>query len=173
KIDPATLHVTATIANPLPAEWPPAIAYGEGALWLSDPIPAVGAGSPTGALVRIDPTTNAVVATISVGRSPEGLAFTPGAVWSANHRSDQPQSASPPHTFSASKVDVASNTETTRVVVETRADTGDSWQNFCCGPQGAAAGADSVWVADTTTNQVSRIDPATDAVTATISNPGF
>jgi streptogramin lyase len=131
----------------------------------------VGSGPPTGALVRIDPVTNAVVATIPTGRSPEGLAFTPGAVWSANHRSDQPDTAPAPHTFSVSKVEVASNLETKRVVVETRGDTGDSWQNFCCGPQGATAGAGSVWAADTTTNQVSRIDPATGSVIATISNP--
>lgn len=172
RIDPATLRVTATITNPLPVEWAPTVAYADGAVWLADAIPGVGSGSATGALVRIDPTTNAVVATIPVGRSPEGLAFTPGAVWSANHRSDQQQTAAPPHTFSVSKVDVASNTLTANVVVETRADTGDTWENFCCGPQGAAAGAGSVWVADTTTNQVSRIDPVTDAVTARISNPG-
>jgi YVTN family beta-propeller protein len=172
RIDPATLRVTATIANPLPVEWAPTVAYGDGAVWLSEAIPGVGSGSPTGALVRIDPATNAVVATVPVGRSPEGLAFTAGAVWSANHRSDQPQDAAPPHTFSVSRVDVASNTATANVVVETRADTGDSWLNFCCGPQGAAAGAGSVWVADTTTNQVSRIDPATNTVTARIANPG-
>jgi len=173
KIHPATLTVTATIANPLPAEWPPSIAYGDGALWLADPIPPPpGADSATGAVVRIDPSTSAVVATIAVGRSPEGLAFTPGAVWTANHRSDQPVSSPTPHTFSASKVDVAKNQETARTVVETRADTGDPWQNFCCGPQGATAGAGSIWVADTTTNQVSRIDPSTGTVTAAISNPG-
>ena len=172
RIDPATLQVTATIANPLPLEWAPTVAYGDGSVWLSDAIPGVGSGSPTGALVRIDPATNAVVATIPVGRSPEGLAFTAGAVWSANHRSDQPQAANPPHTFSVSKVDVASNTKTADVVVESRADTGDSWGNFCCGPQGATAGAGAVWVADATTNEVSRIDPATDSVTARIANPG-
>src|SRR5262249_5582279 len=33
-------------------------------------------------------------------------------------------------------------------------------------------GAGSVWVADATTNEVSRIDPATNAVTAHIANPG-
>lgn len=172
RIDPATLKVTATITNPLPVEWSPEIAYGDGAVWLSDAIPGVGSVSPTGALVRIDPATNAVVATVPVGRSPEGIAFTAGAVWTANHRSDQPQDAAPPHTFSVSKVDVASNTATGSVVVETRADTGDSWANFCCGPQGAAAGAGSVWVADATTNQVSRIDPVTNVVTAQIANPG-
>jgi YVTN family beta-propeller protein len=172
RIDPATLKVTATITNPLPVEWSPEIAYGDGAVWLSDAIPGVGSVSPTGALVRIDPATNAVVATVPVGRSPEGIAFTAGAVWTANHRSDQPQDAAPPHTFSVSKVDVASNTATGSVVVETRADTGDSWANFCCGPQGAAAGAGSVWVEDATTNQVSRIDPVTNVVTAQIANPG-
>jgi Tol biopolymer transport system component len=174
RIDPATLKVTATITNPLTTEWAPAIAYGNGAIWVSEPIPGAGSASPTGALVRIDPATNAVVATIPVGRSPEGMAFTPGAVWTANHRSDQPQTAAPPHTFSVSKVDVAANQETKRVVVETRADTGSPDTNFCCGPQGATAGAGSVWVADTTPGQgfVSRINPATGAVIAKITNPG-
>jgi YVTN family beta-propeller protein len=172
RIDAATLQVTATITNPLPVEWPPTIAFGEGSIWLTDPIPGVGSDSPTGALVRIDPATNTVVATIPVGRSPEGIAFTDGAVWTANHRSDQAQVAAPPHTFSVSRVDVASNTATAQVVVETRADTGDSWGNFCCGPQGATAGAGAVWVADATTNDVSRIDPATNSVTAHITNPG-
>jgi YVTN family beta-propeller protein len=172
RIDPATLQVTATITNPLPFEWSPTIAFGEGSLWLTDPIPGVGSDSPTGALVRIDPATNTVAATIPVGRSPEGIAFTAGAVWTANHRSDEAQAAAPPHTFSVSRVDVASNTATAQVVVETRADTGDSWANFCCGPQGATAGAGAVWVADATTNEVSRIDPATNSVTARIPNPG-
>jgi YVTN family beta-propeller protein len=173
RIDPATLHVTATITNPLATEWPPLLSFGADSVWLSEAIAPVGSDSPTGALVRIDPATNAVAATIPVGRSPEGLAFTSGAVWAANHRSDEPQSAPAPHTFTVSKVDVASNQETKRVVVETRADTGDPSQNFCCGLQGATAGAGSVWVADTTTSEVSRIDPVTGTVITTVSNPGF
>lgn len=174
RIDPATLKVTATITNPLTTEWAPRIEYGNGAVWVSEPIPGTDSTSPTGALVRIDPATNSVVATIAVGRSPEGMAFTPGAVWTANHRSDQSHGAAPPHTFSVSKVDVAANQEVKRVVVETRADTGNPDENFCCGPQGATDGAGSVWVADTTPGQgfVSRIDPSTGAVVAKMTNPG-
>src|SRR5262249_60930978 len=75
------------------------------------------------------------------------------------------------HSFSVSRVDLASDTESARVVVEHRADTHSDFDNFCCGPQGMTAGAGSVWVADTTSKDVYRIDPATNTVIATIPAP--
>ena len=172
RIDPATLNVVATITNPLAAEWAPGIAVGAGAVWASNPIPSPGNSADAGALLRIDPATNTVAATISVGRSPEGIAFAGGAVWTANHRSDTPLGAPDPHLFSVSRVDPGSNREAGRIVVERRTSSdSDPWTHYCCGPQGMTAGAGSLWVGDTTPHTVYRIDPAGNAVVAAIENP--
>ena len=53
-----------------------AIAVGDGSVWVVD--------SDDNAVVRIDPTTAAVTATIRVGDSPNGLAVGDGSVWVAN-----------------------------------------------------------------------------------------
>ena len=170
RVDPASMKVVATISSPI-LEWPSLLAVGDGALWIADALPATNAGPQSGQLRKVDEATNQVVATIPVGRSPEGMAFTPGSVWTANHRSDEIEGAPAPHTFSVSRVDVASNTESARIAVEHRADRFDDWDNFCCGPQGMTAGFGSVWVGDATSNVVYRIDPATNGVIATIAPP--
>lgn len=170
RIDPASMKVVTTISSPI-LEWASGLAVRDGALWIADALPATNAGPQSGQLRKVDEATNQVVATIPVGRSPEGMAFTPGSVWTANHRSDEVEGAPAPHTFSISRVDLASNTETARIPVEHRADKFDDWDNFCCGPQGMTAGFGSVWVGDATSNVVYRIDPSTNTVIATISPP--
>jgi len=171
RIDPNALAVTARIADPLAAEWPPLVAVGAGSVWLADAVPSAGNSNDGGALLRVDPTANRIVANVPVGRSPEGMAFTAGAVWVANHRSDTALGTPAPHPFSVSRVDTASNRETRRVVVERRKSTGESWVDYCCGPQGMAAGAGSVWVGDATPQTVYRIDPGTNNVVAAIHAP--
>jgi len=169
RIDPASMKVVATIESPL-LEFPPNVAVGHGALWIADSIPATDKHPQGGQLRRVDESTNQVVATIPVGRTPEGVAFTPDAVWTANHRSDEPEGAPGAHTFSVSRVDLSSQTET-RIAVEHRPETFNDWDNFCCGPQGMTAGFGSVWVGDATSQSVYRVDPATNAVIATIHAP--
>jgi DNA-binding beta-propeller fold protein YncE len=170
RLDPATGQVVASIALP-DSEWPENVAFGEGAAWV-----AVASGDTVGhpeldSVLRVDPSTNAIASRIPVGHSPEGIAFTPGAVWVADHRSEV-AGKSPTGMFSVSRVDVASGRETARVRVETRV-TADDQARFCCGPQGATAAAGAVWVADPTAGGpgdafVVRLDPATNAVVATI-----
>ena len=71
--DPMTRE-TPTIA--LPAA-PTHLAVTEDAVWVLTP--------PDNSLVRIDPATNQVVATVPVGRAPSGLAVGAGAVWVSRH----------------------------------------------------------------------------------------
>src|SRR5438876_9866762 len=49
---------------------------GNGAVWV--------ARVSDNTVLRIDPQTNSVIATIPVGPQPEGIAVTPGAVWVVN-----------------------------------------------------------------------------------------
>jgi len=67
---------TPTIALPAP---PTRLAAAEDAVWVLTPA--------DNRVVRIDPATNQVVATIRVGRAPSGLAVGAGAVW-VSRRSD-------------------------------------------------------------------------------------
>jgi YVTN family beta-propeller protein len=51
---------------------------GGGALWVAD--------DDGQALIRIDPATNAQVASVSVGNGPAGFAFDGSFAWVLNHR---------------------------------------------------------------------------------------
>ena len=77
--------------------------------------------------------------------------------------------------FTVSHVDPATNTEVTRVAVETRHDpNGDTNAVFCCGPQGITVAAGSVWTADPEARgngMIIRVDPSSNSVTATIPSP--
>lgn len=86
RIDPDTDKVAATVAIPLPPGTRPdtastsAVAVGAGAVWL-----AVGWGPATGELVRIDPTTNAIVARIPTGGDVGDLRLGAGSLWLLSH----------------------------------------------------------------------------------------
>lgn len=166
RVDPATGQVR-EVLRVESAEWPPTIAAGEGAVWVAI------AGPNT--LVRIDPATGGALATIPVGHSPEGMAFTAGAVWVANHRSDAPDPRREPATdtagtFTVSRVDVSTNREVVKVPVEVRQHA-LPWMRFCCGPARMAAGAGAVWVGSGFLRAVTRVDPATNTAIATIPIP--
>jgi Repeat of unknown function (DUF6923) len=172
RIDPATDAIVATI--PLPeSEWPEQnVAVGGGSVWVTVPSPDTLRHPELDSLLRIDPTTNRIVARISVGHSPIGIAVTPSAVWTANHRSDWPSDGSPTGEFYVSRIDVASNSETARVLVETRTTPGADWDHFCCGPSFVTAAAGALWVTDPVgygNGMVVRVDPVTNAVAARIS----
>jgi DNA-binding beta-propeller fold protein YncE len=171
RIDPATNKVVATIGLP-DSEWPESfVAIGDGAVWVTVASPSTTSNPEFDSLLRIDPATNTIAARIHVGHSPEGIAVTANAIWTANHRSSwQSTAAHPDGIFEISRVDPATNAETRRVQVEKRI-TNDDHAGFCCGPQGMTAAAGSIWTTDpqdSGSGLVIRVDPATGAVAATI-----
>jgi streptogramin lyase len=175
RVDPATNRVAATIALP-ESEWPEAVvAAGDGAVWVTVASPDTLAHPELDSLLRIDPQTNQIVARISVGRSPTGVAVTADSVWTANHRAEgadwDPNTRTRSGVYTVSRVSVASNSEVSRPVVETRPKKGDPWGYFCCGPSGMTFAAGSIWTTDPDGGRgmLIRVDPATNAVLARIS----
>jgi YVTN family beta-propeller protein len=134
--DPATNTVNHTYPAPSGAA---ALRAGDGAVWVS--VSPSGAGKP-GGLVRLNPSTGAVVATIPLGHSPHFLAIAPGAVWVMN-QSDG----------TVSRVDPATNQVTATITVSSEAITGGD----------IAATADAVWVRVSDALAV-HIDPHTNTV---------
>lgn len=134
RIDPATNSIVATIpaaqgvAGSSPS--PTALALGEGALWVTSRFVSFSSASlhphvrppQPGTLSRIDPATNAVVATIRVGIDPFGVATADGAVWVANRTG-----------FSVSRIDPGKNHVVATISVGNRA-------------MGIAAGNGAVWL---------------------------
>jgi hypothetical protein len=174
RVDPATNAIMATIALPDQSEWPEDnVAYGHGSVWVPVASPDTVDQPELDGLLRIDPATNKIVARIHIGQSPEGIAITQNAVWTANHRAEW-VSGAPAATgkYDASRVDPSSNTETTRVLVEARPTEGASRDYWCCGPSSITAAAGGLWLTDPQSfgnGLVIRVDPATNAVTARIS----
>jgi YVTN family beta-propeller protein len=112
------------------------LAAGEGAVWA--------ASESKGALLRIDPARNAVVAKLDVAPPGEAVAGQ-GAVW-----------LSYPNENMVSRLDPATNSVTKRIHVGPR-------------PEGIAVSPGAVWVANAGGPSLSRIDPATNRVVATVS----
>jgi hypothetical protein len=157
RIDPATNSVlqtlkvgTATLAGDvLDVMAPSNIAFGEGSLWVAleglhlDPSAVPEVQPKAGAILRLDPTTAAVQATIPIGTGPIDIVVSPGAVWVAliNDKS-------------VARIDTTTNQATGSIPVT----------SF---PLGVAFGAGSLWVGGEN-GSVTRIDPATGQSTATI-----
>jgi YVTN family beta-propeller protein len=130
RIDPKSNQVvaeipiagTATADGPIPT----AIAFGEGAIWVTSRIvarcPPCESKQP-GLVTRIDTSTDAVTATIPVGHDPYSVAAGEGAVWAANRR-DQ----------TVSRIDPRTNRVTNTISLGSR-------------PQAVAAGQGAVWIA--------------------------
>ena len=121
-------------------ERPRGVALADGALWLTE--------EDLGTVVRVDPESGAIAASIAVGARPEGPAAGSGAVWVPNWASD-----------SISRID----TQSTQVVATIPVGRG---------PSDVAVNATSVWVANEKSHSVSRIDATTNHVTATIVTGG-
>ena len=119
----------------LPGTSPSAVAVGEGAVWV--------ANATDNTVVRMNPRTNSVVRTFTVGRSPRGVAIGDGAVWVVAEGDDL-----------VTRIDTASSSATPIPV-------GDA-------PSGVAFGAGAVWVVNRGDATVSRIDPETNDVVKTI-----
>jgi YVTN family beta-propeller protein len=111
------------------------------------------AGGPTSAgalssrdrVVRINPSTKQVVASVPAGRGPSAVTVGEGSVWVANSSDD-----------TVSRIDPVGNRVTGVIPVGKR-------------PVAIAFGEGSIWVANFLGNSASRIEPATNEVTATIS----
>lgn len=126
-------HIAATIPDP---SAPVAVEAGFGSIWA--------ANGPAGTIIRIDPTSNKVVATIQAGRPVCCLAFGANAVWAASMATD-----------TVVRIDPAANS------------VADAFPSGGLAPQGIAFGDGYVWVANhhgNPTGSVAKIDPATDTV---------
>ena len=155
---------------------PTSIAYGEGALWVTN--------ANDGTVSRIDPLTRTVRQTITVGSSPSGIAVGGGAVWAANHLDG-----------TVSRIDPATNTVVDPISVGngplavafgegavwvsnssdrtlSRLDPGSGrvTQTIATDAvgRGVAVGGGSVWVTDESSRRVVRVDPQTNRVAETV-----
>jgi YVTN family beta-propeller protein len=144
RVDPTTKRVAARVPHIFDFTGTPSggwITGDDHAVWVTDLV--------HDQLLRIDPSTNTVAATISVGPAPAGVAIGAGAVWVANH-----------HGRSLSKVDPATNRVVASILV------GDQAAPVNLGPQSVAY-ADGVWFVtpDSDTFWVERLDPSTGHIT--------
>ena len=112
------------------------VAEGFGSVWVT-----VDAG-----LVRLDPTTGAVVAHIDLGGRPWGVATGGGAVWIGNESDG-----------TIARVDPGTNAIVWRARL-------DADPLPTTSPVGVAYGGGSVWSADNGGDRVWRVDPATGAI---------
>jgi YVTN family beta-propeller protein len=143
RIDAATNAVTASVALPVPDGGNLAIAVGAGGVWVAD--------WDRDRVLRLDPTSLRVTATIPGIVSPKGILADATGVWVAST-----------HAGSVTRIDPATN----RVVATIRLGTvGPS------GPNWVAAGPGGVWVDSPRDSAVFRIGPATNRVVASIPTP--
>lgn len=155
RIDPATNAVVQTIRLGIPTfpEFrvaPLGMVVTADAVWVA--LRHGGEESPAGAVVRVDPITNAVTRRVPLGSNPEfggpsSVAANAQGVW-----------AGVPSTKSVERIDPATDTVVATI------------PGLTCGEGQLAADDSGVWVADC--NVVRLIDPATNAVAKTIPIPG-
>ena len=100
-------------------------------------------------VLRIDPETDQIAATIPVGRVPTDLAVGEGSVWVANEEDG-----------SVSRIDPSTNEVTATI------DTGED-------ADGVAVGEGAVWVSSVEESSVARIDPETNEITEEVTDVGL
>jgi DNA-binding beta-propeller fold protein YncE len=145
RIDPSTNQVVANISVGAGGD----IGFGFSSIWAVD--------GTSSTISRIDPTTNHVLATIPTdGTAANGLAFSSGNVWVANH--DEPPIIDGAN---VAKIDPATDQVATTILIGTSQG----------GPAWLISAAGSIWTFDQTTTSIVRINPTTDATTH-ISSPG-
>jgi virginiamycin B lyase len=116
---------------------PSGLAVGEGSVWVT--------ANDINAMLRIDPRSNRVTATIPLGSRPFDVGTGSGMVWVSDFYAD-----------GLWRIDPVSN----RVVAHIT--------GVAHGPSTVRVSADAVWVANARDGLVSRVDPSTNAVVATI-----
>lgn len=141
------------VAATIPVGFSPmGIVVGEGAVWA-----ATGFPEPAGRVVRIDPATNAVVATISLPATGfTWMAAGFGSVWVAIAEGGPQPSAS--DRLVVVRLDPHTNTIAATIRLGIAPER----------PAPLAVGEGAVWATNFAQSSVTRIDPATNAVTATI-----
>lgn len=137
RIDTRTAQKTATIATGLASPGELNVVAGAGSIW-------VASDNAAGTVARVDPATNAVIASVAVSPGTWYLAFGFGAVWAVSSESRTIQ-----------KIDVATNT-----VVSTT--------GLGKVPGFLAAGEGAVWVQEQGDGTVARIDPESGEVTGRV-----
>lgn len=143
RIDRATNTVLQTVPIALTGRaGPAAIAAGMGSLWVTTVDFDSSRNFLPGAVLRIDPASGNVLATIPAGKSAQDIAVGAGAVWVVN---------TPDNTVL--RIDPATNQVAATITITL--------------PSGVAADATSAWVVSDD-GLVSRIDPATNQVAAAV-----
>lgn len=142
RIDALSNRVVSTIEV---GDGPDAIAVGEGAVWVANRY---------GSVTRINPQTNSVVATIATGRWTHGLAVGAGRVWVIR---------AVPTLSGLEGAVLQIDPRTNRLVGDPIPVGLSAWS--------VVVGHGSVWVSNTTEYSVSRIDPVTNQVKATLRVP--
>lgn len=138
RLDDQTGAVLATVPIPEVTELTD-VAVSDGSIWLT--------AKDDGKVVRIDPSTNTVVAQIPTGLGAHGIVVDGNGVWVTNYRAN-----------TVSRLDAS-----TGEVVATIEGAGSG--------VGIDSSGDAVW-ASTQSLGISRIDPATNEVTLVIEGPG-
>jgi YVTN family beta-propeller protein len=144
RIDPASNTVLAVVPITLSGDAGlEAIASGAGSLWMTTTEFDASGNSLPGSLVRLDPLTGNVLATIAIGKGAFDVAVGLGAVWLPSFGDNTVLRVDP----------------TTNQVVATIPVAG--------GPSGVTTDASSVWVVSGD-GTVSRIDPASNQIVASV-----
>jgi len=147
RIDPATNQVAGPVTLGTPsAAMPMAVAASGDAVWVATN--TLG-GPSVGMVLRVDPATMFVVATIPVGSGALDIAAGAGAVWVISARDG-----------TVTRIDPATNSVTTTVPVGVN-------------PGGIGVGAGAVWVADYLGAALVRLDQTTGQVVATVKLDGL
>jgi virginiamycin B lyase len=141
------------VAATIPVGFSPmGIVFGEGAVWAASAF-----GEPVGRVVRIDPRTNAVVATISLPAT--GFTWMSAgfqSIWVAiGEGGDQPKAGD---RLVVVRIDPQTNTVAATIRLGIAPER----------PAPLAVGEGAVWVTNFAASTVTKIDPATNAVVATI-----
>jgi YVTN family beta-propeller protein len=154
RIDPVTNGVLQTLPLALTGHaGPEAIAWGDGSLWVTTTEYDASGKPLAGSLVRVDPASGQVQATIPIGRDAHDIAVTPTAVWVPAYADS-----------TLARIDPATNAVVASIPVCQRTQEVTTFVSY---PVGVASGFGSVW-ASCEDGALLRIDPATNGVVTTI-----
>lgn len=137
RIDLKTAKLVATIPSGIASTGELNVVAGAGSVW-------VASDNEKGLVARIDPATNAVVASVTVDPGTWYLAFGFGSVWAVSAKAQSLQ-----------RIDAATNTVTAKIPLGKE-------------PGFLAAGEGGVWVQEQGDGTVAHVDPKTDTLTGRI-----
>lgn len=146
KVDAATNSVLSTFDLPLSGiAGLQALASTEGAIWAAVGFRDANGNELPGSVLRLDPASGQVIATVALAMDPWDMATSPGALWVTSYMDD-----------TITRIDTATNQITNKIVL------------VGSGPMGIAFDFGSLWVTAADQAKVYRIDPVTYQVAATI-----